>query len=238
MPAGLDGNPDPMVTEARTAVIWQTIEAIASVRQPDRPTLIAIDGIDGSGKSTFADEVAAELATRGVPALRSTIDSFHNPRSVRWRRGQSSPLGFYLDSHDLVAVQDLLLKPLRDGTGDYSVAVFDEPMDQRVEIEPVPVRGDELLIFDGIFVQRPELSEYWDLTIWLDGQQRVDLRRLGLVMDDLPDEPVEVVGHVLEWQRRIDRYSSGMRHYLDLVDPIGVANIVINNNDLANPGIV
>lgn len=238
MPAGLDGNPDPIVTESRSDVITQVAEVIIEAKQrSSEAVLVAIDGIDGSGKSTFADEVAAELAARGVPALRSTIDSFHNPRDVRWKRGKSSPLGFYLDSHDLDAVQNLLLKPLHQGTGDYALAAFDEPTDQPVELEYVAVRGGELLIFDGIFAQRPELADYWDLTIWLDGQQRVDLRRLGLMLDDLPTEPVDVVGHVLTWQVRIDRYSSGMRHYLDLMNPAEAATIVIDNNNLAEPSL-
>lgn len=67
------------------------------------------------------------------------------------------------------------------------------------------MQGDELLIFDGVFVQRPELADYWHLTIWLDGQQRVDLRRLGLVLEGLPNEPTLtpfVTSRAGGWRRR------------------------------------
>lgn len=238
MPAGLDGNPDPIITNARAAVIASVVDQVQAQRDPTRPYLVAVDGIDGSGKSTFADEMAAELGRRSVPVVRSTIDSFHNPRSVRWKRGKDSPVGFYLDSHDLDAVQELLLEPFKQGQGDYVSAAFDEPTDEAVDIEPKPLRGDEVLVFDGIFAQRRELAPYWDLTLWLDGQRRVDLRRLGLVMQDLPDDPGAIVAHTLEWQRRIERYSSGMRYYLDLVDPISKADIVIDNNDLSSPTVM
>lgn len=117
MPAGLDGNPHPVATAARAYVIQAVTEEIERCRQPGRACLVAVDGIDGSGKSTFADELAVELAKKQLRALRSTIDSFHNCREVRWQRGRDSPLGFYLDSHNINAVQELLLEPLRTGVG-------------------------------------------------------------------------------------------------------------------------
>ena len=218
-------------------MIGNVAEAVAAAKQPPMPLLVAIDGIDGSGKSTFADELAASLVADGHLVVRASIDSFHNPRQVRYRRGASSPVGFFLDSHDLDAVRRVLLEPLRSGQGVYATAVFDEPTDQPVVSETVGITGEEVLLFDGIFAMRDELAPYWDFTIFLDGQQRVDQRRLALILEDLPPEPVAVVSHVLTWQQRIDRYSSGMRYYLDLVSPLEDVDIFIDNNDLAAPYI-
>ena len=237
MPAGLDGNPEPIVTPTRTGVIDAVAEAVAAAKQPSLPLLVAIDGIDGSGKSTFADELAASLVADGHQVVRASVDSFHNPRQVRYRRGATSPVGFFLDSHDLDALRRVLLEPMRSGQGAYATAVFDEPTDQAVAIEPVGITGEEVLLFDGIFAMRDELARYWDFTIFLDGQQRVDQRRLALILEDLPNNPIDVVSHVLTWQQRIDRYASGMRYYLDLVDPVEDVDVYIDNNDLAAPCI-
>lgn len=238
MPAGLDGNPDPIVTPARTALLDKLAIEIARRKQPDAPLLVAVDGIDGSGKSTLADELSKTLHTHGVDVVRSTIDSFHNPRATRARRGVDSPVGFYFDSHDLNAVRGRLLDPFRAGFGSYVTAVFDAPSDAPVHVDPAQVRASDVLIFDGIFAQRPELAQYWDLVVFLDGQQRVNLGRLQFVIDDLPSDPLQVVAHVLAWQQRIDRYASGMRYYLDMVDPKTNADVVVDNNDLAHPRIV
>jgi len=61
---------------------------------------VGIDGVDGAGKTTFADELAAALAPFGRPVIRAGVDGFHHPRAVRYRRGRESPEGFFRDSYD------------------------------------------------------------------------------------------------------------------------------------------
>ncbi len=239
MPAGLDGNPNPIVTPQRTDVISAVAQVIGDRREVGRPMLVAVDGMSGAGKSTFADELAKACAAAGHSVVRSTTDLFHNPRVVRWSRGKDSPVGFYFDSHDLDSLRMRLLEPFRSGEGaTYVAAIFDEPSDTPVEPQPSFVDPDDVLIFDGLFLQRPELHDYWDLVIYIDGNERENLRRLGLVMDDLPDTPEDAVAHVLEWARRLNRYASGTTYYVDLVDPIRSADIVIDNNNFAAPKII
>ncbi len=241
MPAGLDGNRDPLVSEARTAVISHAADHIIAQRQPEIPLLVAIDGIDGSGKSTFADELATNLAARPGDhhIVRATIDSFHNPRAERYRRGKGSGAGFYFDSHNLKELRARLLDPFRTGLGaEYTTACFDEPSDQAVDPESKTLAGNEVLLFDGIFACRPELEGYWDYVIHLDGRARVNLGRLGVVMADAPQQPEALVDHVLTWVQRMDRYTSGMAIYLDSDRPTERADLVIDNNDLANPRVV
>ena len=241
MPAGLDGNSNPIVSAARTAVIADAADHVISHKHSEIPLLVAIDGIDGSGKSTFADELATNLSTRpgAHQIVRATVDSFHNPRQVRYRRGKGSGAGFYRDSHNLAELRKRLLTPFRSGVGcDYSTACFDEPSDQPVDGGTQTLAGDEILLFDGIFLCRPELEEYWDYVIHLDGRARVNLGRLGVVMADAPTETQAVVDHVLTWVERMDRYTSGMAIYLDSDRPVERADLVIDNNDLAAPFVV
>lgn len=236
MPAGLDGNPDPIVSPERTAILEAVSGLILSRKQPGVPLLVGIDGVDGSGKSTFADELGRRLESNGPTIVRSTIDSFHNPRSIRWRLGKTSPFGFYRDSHDLAGVTSRLLKPFRAGAGAaYRTALFDEPSNQPIDTPSQTISGDEILLFDGIFLHRPELASYWDYSIFLDGKQRLNLQRLGYVLADRPTDDVELIDHVLTWVERIERYSSGMRIYLDAERPERRADLVIDNNDLARP---
>ncbi|MCP3991828.1 MAG: uridine kinase [Actinomycetia bacterium] len=239
MPSGLDGNPDPIVTPQRTDVLEHAAGLVLNRRRDNKPFVVGIDGIDGSGKSTFAGEVALLLTGEGLNVIRATVDSFHQPQRIRWRKGKRSPAGFYFDSHDLDALRCLLLDPFQAGAGStYRTAAFDEPTDQPVEAPVETVVGDEVLLFDGIFLGRPELADYWDLTIFLDGQARVNLGRLSHILADAPETGTDLVDHVLRWVERIDRYSSGMRLYLDTEDPQARADLVIDNNDLANPSVL
>jgi uridine kinase len=65
MPAGLDGNQDPIVTPQRSAVLDDVASEIIQRRVDQTPLVVGVDGIDGAGKSTFADELAALLEAGG-----------------------------------------------------------------------------------------------------------------------------------------------------------------------------
>lgn len=58
---------------------------------------IAIDGVDGAGKTTFADEL---MAVMDHPPARVSADDHLNPTDVRHARGRRDPEGFWLDSYD------------------------------------------------------------------------------------------------------------------------------------------
>ncbi len=60
---------------------------------------VGIDGVDGAGKTTFAEELALVLEGIGKPTIRASVDGFHYPRAHRYRLGQTSPRGFFQDSY-------------------------------------------------------------------------------------------------------------------------------------------
>ena len=237
MPAGLDGNPDPISTPARDAVIGALGAAVLGASQAtrDRVLRVAVDGIDGAGKSTLADELARWLQALGVGVIRSTIDSFHNPRSVRWARGEGSPVGFYRDSHDLDALDRLLLRPLSEiPPGTYVAAAFDEPTDTTVPPVAHEAHPGEVLVFDGIFLQRPELRDAWDLTIFVDGRDRVAAARVERAAAGCPVGPAAWL-HLAWWWAVLERYVGGQRLYFEEAAPIAHAGLVVDNNDLSAP---
>jgi uridine kinase len=123
--------------------------------------LVAIDGVDGAGKTTFADRLAKLLER---PTVRASVDDFHRPRARRYRRGRESPQGFYLDSFDYQLLADLLLKPFRAGAP-FRRRAFDH-------------RSDAVLILDGLFLHRRELRRWWDLSILLDVPPTLAAKRL------------------------------------------------------------
>lgn len=237
VPAGLDGNPDPVVTPARDHVL-DAVTGLVSAH-PGPRTLVGVDGRSGAGKSTFADELAGRLASRGVVAVRSTTDCFHRPRAERLLRGPTSGEGYYLDSHQLGVIADELLLPFAQGESEVRTAAFDEPSDAPVEVL-VAVDTGAVLIFDGLFLQRPELDRHWDITIFLDADVRREREWLGFLFDGLPDDDVERAAtlDVRLARARWPRYRDGWRSYLDAAQPASRATVVIDNNDLRAPVIV
>ena len=60
MPAGLDGNPNPDTSEARDALLDALVADLDS-RRAAGVLLVAVDGIDGAGKTAFADQLGSKM---------------------------------------------------------------------------------------------------------------------------------------------------------------------------------
>ncbi len=194
--------------------------------QPAPVLRVAIDGVDGAGKTTLAHELEARLLAQGVPVIRASVDGFHHPRAVRYRQGKDSPQGFFEDSYDYSQLKANLLDPLSPGGNlAYRPAVFDHRWDQRLDLPWQQAQTGAVLLLDGIFLHRPELRNYWDFSLFLDVPFAVSVARLALRDGSDPDP--EAPG-----QRR---YVDGQKIYLETCQPWRLASSVIDNSDLATP---
>jgi len=212
----------------RSALLELLVESIACVTRP-HPVRVAIDGVDGVGKTTLANELVDPLRHRGVPVIRASIDGFHNPRVVRYRLGRSSPEGYFRDSFNYEAVAGVLLDPLGPGGSlRYRRAVFDYRTDSEVSppFETAPLNA--VLLFDGVFLLRPELLAYWDISFFLDAPFTTTIARCAHRDGGSPD--VNAVENL--------RYVEGQKLYLQQCDPKRIATIVINNENLMSPDIL
>ncbi len=216
----------------RDATLSYLAERIASV-EAKHPTRVAIDGIDAAGKTSLADELAVQLRNRGKEVIRASIDGFHNPRRVRYRLGRNSAEGYYLDSFDYDALVESLLGPLGpEGNNEYRESIFDFRQDSRLNSPPKKASYNAILLFDGVFLLRPELISYWDFRIFVEVDVAIAIRRCCLRESEFLSTPVETLNRVCV------RYIAGNRIYLQSVNPAKLADIVIENNDFDNPVIL
>ncbi len=202
------------------------VEEVLRCRPTDR-ICVGIDGAAGSGKSTFADEIARLLKCAGRPVVRSTTDSFHNPRAIRYRQGRSSAEGYYRDSHDTDAIRRVLLHPFVEGDA-FRVAAFDEPSDSPIDVAEQLCPPAAVLVFDGLFVHRPELLPYWSYSIYLDAAARLQ-RQLTEAASRIAKEEFAVL---------LSRYVRGWQVYVDECWPAAQATRVVDNNELTAPRFV
>jgi uridine kinase len=197
-----------------------------------RPIRIAVDGRTASGKTTLSDELAGGLRRQGRDVIRTSIDGFHRPKAERYARGRHSAEGYYDDARDLSAIVALLLVPLGPGGNRiYRTASFDLETDQPIEQQPLTASPDAILIVDGTFLQRPELRDGWDLTIFLQTSDGIAEQR-GMVRD------ARLLGGS-EAARRLyaERYSPACDLYERLCAPASIADVVIENDDVTHPRI-
>jgi uridine kinase len=209
----------------RTELIEEIATTICGLR-PEGRLAVAIDGVDGAGKTMFADELAAELEVFDQAVIRASIDGFHNPRAVRYHQGRDSLDGYFEDSYNHDALRTELLEPLRPGgTGKFRRAVFDHRTNQSVYPEPEQAHDTAVLVFDGIFLHRPELVDYWDHTVFLRVDFAVSMARCAKRDGGSPDPSAAENARCVQGQQR----------YLLECDPESQASVIVDNNDLRHP---
>jgi uridine kinase len=205
--------------EARAAVLQRVADAVP--RLDGRRVRVAVDGVDGAGKSWFADDLARVLTGRGHAVQRLSIDDFLAPEVVRYARGRRSPEGYWLDSHD----QPRFVRAVTAGPGSGSSAAAGANSGADSDSDR---KSPAVVVVDGIFLLRDELVDLWDLTVFLDVPFDVAFgrmaRRDGRSADPAAKENV--------------RYSEGQKLYLAACDPASRAHLVVDNTDFTVPSLV
>jgi uridine kinase len=198
--------------------------------QPPHPYLrIAVDGVDGAGKTMFAASLSQALRRFGHLVIESTVDNFHQPRALRYRQGRDSPDGFFEDSYDYPALLRCLLDPLSEGgDGRFRRAAFDHRRDEPVAAPLEAAPAGAILVLDGLFLHRRELREVWDFSVFLQVDFATSYARMAR-RDGCPADPDAPTNR---------RYRDGQLRYLRECRPAEHASAVVDNTDVEHPRLM
>ncbi|MFF1251490.1 uridine kinase [Pseudarthrobacter sp. NPDC058329] len=189
--------------------------------------LVAIDGVDGSGKTTFAAKLVSGIRNRPVAVIHA--DDFLNPSVVRHAKGRASPEGFWKDTYNYAALQDQLLRPLGPrGTGWYSPASYNSVTDRPLQVDALLAPSDALIFVEGMFLHRDELASYWNASVFLDVPFTETAARMAVRNGSNPDPELPIMR----------RYVGGQRLYFDAARPWERATFVVNNSVFTSPRVI
>lgn len=200
----------------------------AQVELGTRPLLVAIDGGDGVGKTTFADDLATLLEQRGDTVVRASVDSFHHPRDHRHAHGRTGRT-VWERTYDYRRLRQDLLDPWLRGAGSaYRLRWRDVATDalHGDALDTVPERA--VLVVDGVFAQRPELAQAWDLVVWLEAPDEVRAARMAARDGSSPE---------LESEDQA-RYADAQRIYRAACGPREAADVVVDLTDVDRPRVL
>jgi uridine kinase len=213
---------------SRGEVLDRIADAVGAVTLT-HPTRVAVDGAPAAGKTTLADELADVLRARGRDVIRATIDDFLFPRARRYPRGEFSAEGCYFDTHDLEALSRELLDPLGPG-GDrrFRPAVYDRTADAVLSPPVTTAAADAVLVFDGVFLLRPDLVGRWDLRIFVSTALERTVAR-AVVRESRVSSRAEVE------RRWRERYIPSQQLYAATAHPVDHADVVVHNDEPQRP---
>lgn len=213
----------------RSLALSKLADTIASIHLP-HPVRVGIDGVDASGKTVLAEELVEPLTQRGRSVICVSVDGFHNPREIRYRQGSKSPKGYYEDSFNHETIITKVLEPLGPGGNlIYQSASFDFLSDSEVDGATKKAPPDAVLVFEGVFLHRPELISHWDFSVFVHSDFDVTLKRAekrDLYLFETPNKVRDAY---------VNRYIPGQKIYLEEANPLVKSNIVWNNNELKSP---
>ena len=177
-------------------------------RSINRPFVVGINGIDCSGKTTFAKAMSKYFSYYKIENNHLDIDTFNNPviESETYKAFVSDSW----DEEDLNKYYKLIIN--------YSDAI--RAVSEYKKKYP-------LVILEGIFIYKPQLADLFDLKIFLDidislGRKRFAERR-SLKQDKRPFEIYDEI-----WMLSHIRYESE-------VHPKRISDLVIDYNDESKP---
>jgi uridine kinase len=212
----------------RDELLDHLVEAVGTVTAT-YPPRVAIDGPPAAGKTTLADELAAILRARGRDVIRATIDDFLFPRAQRYPRGEYSAEGCYYDTHDYDALNRVLLDPLGpNGDRRFQHTVYDHTADTVLSPPVSTAPADAILLFDGVFLMRPELIDRWDLRIFVSIALEKTVDR-AVIRERQMSSQVDVE------RRWRERYIPSQQLYFRTVRPTEHADIIVHNDEPQQP---
>ena len=177
-------------------------------RSIDRSFVVGINGIDCSGKTTFSKAMSKYFSYNKIENDCLDIDNFNNPaiESATYQAYVSDSW----DEKDLNKYYKLIIN--------YSDAI--RSVSESKKIYPI-------VILEGIFIYKPQLTDLFDLKIYLDidislGRKRFAKRRI-LKQDKRPFEIYDEI-----WMLSHMRYESE-------VHPKRISDLVIDYNDESKP---
>ncbi|MFI6233890.1 cytidylate kinase family protein [Micromonospora sp. NPDC050784] len=217
-----------MVQGTRDELIGRLAEAVGAIAVA-HPTRVAVDGPPAAGKTTLADELAVVLREQGRDVIRATIDDFLFPRAQRYPRGEYSAEGCYHDAHDNDALNRVLLDPLGpEGDRRIQPAVYDRASDAVLSPPVMTAPADAVLVFDGVFLLRPELIDRWDLRIFVSTALEKTVDR-ALIRERRASTRADIE------RRWRERYIPSQQLYFATARPTQHADIVVHNDEPQRP---
>lgn len=140
--------------------------------------IIGIDGLGGAGKSTISSKISDTLNQKGYNTIVLHIDDFIHPKSVRYNSNYPEWKCYYNLQWRYDYLIDKIINPIKNGSDfNQQIELYDKENDTYL-LQELNVPKGSIIIVEGVFLQRKELKNCFDYTIYIDIPENVRLDRV------------------------------------------------------------
>ncbi len=159
---------------------WQAaIAPIIQQRQTtprDRALLVAVSGIDGSGKGYITAQLAAQLTQHALNVATINIDGWLNLPAIRFNPDAPAEQ-FYAQAIRFTDLFDQLVLPLqRQRSHQLQANLVDETATD-YHTHDYQFANIDIILLEGIFLLKQRFQALYDVSIWLDCTWETALER-------------------------------------------------------------
>lgn len=191
------------------------------------PVVIAVDGIDGSGKSVFGERLRGALVDAGIHPLLFRIDDFR--QKLDWQKPEKREHDRYYDDYYGLESVAACVDAACLSSDAIEVPVWDASAETSGPPKVWSAREIGAVIIEGVFTLRIPAVAASGFVVYLKVSEAEARRRI--LARDLARGRTEA-----EVIRRIEqRYFPAQRRYLAECAPLARADIVIDNEDFEHP---
>lgn len=143
--------------------------------QENKSLLVAVSGIDGSGKGYITERLIAALNRKNLQAVSINLDAWHTLPSQRFK-SERPAAHFYANAFNFDDLFEQLIFPLQKqreiNLTTVLTGILGIPETYTYQFTNVDV-----IIVEGIFLLKRSLQDFYDLKIWIECSWEMALTR-------------------------------------------------------------
>lgn len=197
------------------------LERMKHLSELNRPRIIGIDGLSGAGKTTITETIIKELTNAAYEVAVIHIDDLIVERAKRYNTGHPEWYEYYSLQWDVQEIKEKLLEAVYKEFSHLNLKYYDKEND-RCYMKSINLEQCNVLLIEGIFLQRKDWKKFFDFMIYLDCPEDIRYKRVLQ-----RDAYIGNMSERLEKYKR--RYWIAEEYYLQEENPIENADIVINS---------
>lgn len=200
-------------------------DSIMERMKPERSQVVYITGIDGSGKTSLAEELMEEFVQRGERCQIVHVDDFHHKRAHRYVGDRPMYQAYLECSIDFALLVEAILRPLKeDGKLDMRLDHLDLATDEVSLCKEYRAGPGSVVLVEGVFLAAEELLEFCDTLIYVDAA-------LDAVLSRGAKRDADKWGSAAR-ERYLRKYLPAQLVYEAEAQPRQTAHFTVENTDL------